>query len=193
MRTSLRLIPMLLLLSATPLAAQEGGLMDINEGLMIWTVLIFLIVLAVLYRAAFPKILGAVEAREEKIRDLLESAARDREEAEKALAEQKRELEETRAKVQEMVAEGRTAGERVREEISAEARQQADELLARARRDVRAEMEKARAELRNEAAEIAIAAASKLLERNLDEEDNRRLVKEYLAEIETGRTTTVEV
>lgn len=167
--------------------------MDINEGLMIWTVLIFLIVLAILYRAAFPKILGAVEAREEKIRTLLEEAARDREEAEKALAEQKKQLEETRATVQELVAEGRTAGERVREEIAAEARQQADELLARARRDVRAEMDKARDDLRDEAVELAMAAASKLLERNLNEEDNRRLVKEYLADIETGRSVVAEV
>lgn len=183
MRTILRLIPMLLL-TATPAAAQEGGLLEINSGLMVWTVLIFLLVLGILYRTAFPHILGAVEAREAKIRDLIAEAEKDREEARIALEEQKKELEETRAKVHEMVAEGKTAGEKIREDIVGEARKQADELLARTRRDVRQELERAKGELRVEAVDIAIAAASKLVERNLDEEDNRRLVKEYLADIE---------
>lgn len=183
MRTILRLIPMLLL-TATPAAAQEGGLLEINSGLMVWTVLIFLLVLGILYRTAFPHILGAVEAREAKIRDLIAEAEKDREEARIALEEQKKELEETRAKVHEMVAEGKTAGEKIREDIVGEARKQADELLARTRRDVRQELERAKSELRVEAVDIAIAAASKLVERNLDEEDNRRLVKEYLADIE---------
>ena len=187
MHKSLRLTALLLLVSANPAFAQEdGGLLAVDPGLMIWTVIIFLLVLAILYKAAYPHILGAVEAREAKIRQLLAEAARDREEAKEALAEQTRQLEETRARVQELVAEGRTAGERMREDILADARRQADELLSRARRDVRQELEGAVEELRAEAVDIALAAASKLVQRNLDEEDNRRLVREYLAEIERG-------
>lgn len=187
MRTSLRLLPLLLFLTATPVIAQEGGLLDINEGLMVWTVLVFLLVLGILYKAAFPHILGAVEAREAKIRELLEQAERDREEARLALEEQSRQFEETRAKVQEMVAEGKGAGERVRDEIIADARRQADELLARTRRDVRQELDRALEELRHEAVEIALAAASKLIQRNLDQEDNRRLVRDFLTDVEESR------
>ncbi|MEX2582077.1 MAG: F0F1 ATP synthase subunit B [Gemmatimonadota bacterium] len=188
MHTSLRLTALLLLVTAKPAFAQEGGLLDINTGLMVWTVLIFLLVLGILYKAAFPHILGAVEAREARIRELLEEAARDREAAQAALAEHTKQLEETRARMQELVVEGRTAGERVREEIIAEARSQADEILARGRRDVRQELDTAMQELRRETVELAIAAASKLVDRNLDAEDNRRLVRDYLADLESGQT-----
>ena len=84
-----------LLFAATPLLAQEhaaeegGGLLSINPGLTIWTIVIFLIVLAILTKAAYPKILGAVEARERHIAELTEAAERDRAEA-AALADENR-------------------------------------------------------------------------------------------------------
>jgi F-type H+-transporting ATPase subunit b len=187
--TALRLQPLLLLGSATPLMAQEGGLLSVSGGLMFWTTVTFVIVLVVLWKMALPPILSAVEAREKQIRELLVQAESDRESAKSMLAEQTKQLEETRAKVQELVAEGRSAGEKIREDIVADGRRQADELLARSRRDVRQELDRALQELRGEAVEIALAAATKLVERNLDDEDNRRLVRQYLADI-SGDTAT---
>lgn len=180
MQTTLRLALLLLAVTATPAVAQEGGLMEINSGLMVWTVIIFLLVLLILYKAAYPHILGAVEAREARIRQLIEEAETDREAARVALEEQTRQLQETRAQVQELVAEGKAAGERVREEMLAEGRRHAEEITGRARRDARQEMENALQELRVEAVDIALAAATKLVERNLDEDDNRRLVQAFL-------------
>lgn len=184
-RNSLRLLPLLLTGTATPaFAAEGGGLLAPSAGLTFWTIVTFVIVLVILWKAALPPILGAVEAREQEMRELLDAAARDRAAAEAALADQTQQLEQTRSRVQELVAEGRTAGERVRDEIIADARRQSDEMLERARRDVRLELDKAVGELRTTAVDLAIAAASKLVERNLDEEDNRRLVREYLAAVE---------
>jgi F-type H+-transporting ATPase subunit b len=183
---ALRLLPLLALGSASPaFAAENGGLLDPNTGLTAWTIIVFLIVLAVLWKAALPPIIGAVEAREQQIRDLLAAAARDRQEAQEALEQQTRELEETRSRVQELVAEGRASGERMRDDIVADARRHAEEIATRARREVRQELDRALQELRAEAVDLAIAAASKLIERNLDDEDNRRLVREYLAAIES--------
>lgn len=181
MLRSLRWTAILSLLVASPALAQEkGGLLSLNSGLMFWTVAIFLVVLAILYKAAYPYILGAVEAREARIRELLAAAKDDREEAQSLLAEQRRQMDEVRQRTQEALAEGRAAGERLREEILAQARREQAELLERTRRDVGREMETALAQLRAETVEIAIAAAGKLLERNLDAEDNRRLVRDYL-------------
>ena len=180
----MRLVAPLMLLAATPAYGQEGGLLDINSGLMVWTVLIFLIVLGVLYKAAFPHILGAVEARERHIQELIEAAQRDRAEAQTLLEEQKRERDSTRAQVHEMLAEGRSAAEHLREEILTEARREQQELIARTQRDIHQEMESALAALRAETVDVAIAAASKLIERNLNEADNRRLVTEYLASVD---------
>jgi F-type H+-transporting ATPase subunit b len=188
---SLRLVPLLVFGSATPAFGAEAGLLSPNVGLTFWTIVTFLIVLVVLWKLALPPILGAVEAREQQIRELLAAAARDRQEAQDALDQQNRQLEETRTRIHELVAEGKTAGERARDEIIAAARAQAEEIGARARREVRQELGRALEELRSEAVEIALAAASKLVERNLDDEDNRRLVREYLADIDSTRPTAV--
>src|SRR5688572_10094604 len=103
MRRSLIATTALLLGTAAPLFAAEGGgsLLSVNPGLTIWTIVIFLIVLVVLSRFAFPKILGAVEAREAHIRELTGAAERDRAEAAALLAENQRILDETRGRVQE--------------------------------------------------------------------------------------------
>jgi F-type H+-transporting ATPase subunit b len=188
MPRSLRLTAILSLLVASPAFAQEekGGLLSIDTGLMVWTVGIFLLVLFFLYKFAYPHILGAVEAREQRIRELLAAAKENREEANALLQEQRRQMDEVRQRAQEALAEGRAAGERLRDEILAQARREQAELLERTRMDVGREMERALAELRAEAVEIAIAAAGKLLDRNLDAEDNRRLVREYLEQVDLG-------
>ena len=176
--------PLMLLLAATPAYGQEGGLLDINTGLMVWTVLIFLIVLAVLWRTAYPAILGAVEAREKHIQELIEAAQRDRAEAQTLLEEQRRERDAVRAQVQQLLAEGRSGAEKMREEILAEARREQQELLERSRREIDREMERSMAELRLQVVDLAIAAASKLVQRNLNEDDNRRLVREFVEQID---------
>jgi F-type H+-transporting ATPase subunit b len=65
-----------------------------------------------------------------------------------------------------------------------ETRKQQQDLLERARRDIDAEKAAALAELRREAVELTIAAASKVIEKNLDDQQNRRLVEQYLATLQ---------
>lgn len=193
MLRSLGLVALLTTLLTSPALAQEeeGGLLSVSGGLMIWTILIFLIVLAVLYKAAYPHILGAVEAREARIRELLDAAARDRQEAQAAREEQQRQLDEMRARVQEMMAEGRSSAERLREDLLAQARREQEEMLARTRREIQQEMERSLEQVRADAVDLAIAAASRLVERNLDDAENRRLVREYLAQVDEQRGAAV--
>jgi F-type H+-transporting ATPase subunit b len=183
----LRIVP-LLLLTATPLYAQESGPLDVNVGLMIWTVLIFVIVLIALGKFAWPSIIGAVEAREQHIRELIAGAEKDRAEAAQHVEEQRRALEETRARVQDALGEARSTGERMREEMVSSARREHEELMARARRDIDAERQNALESVRREAVDLALAAAEKLVQRNLSSEDNRRLVLDYLARAQVGGT-----
>lgn len=190
-RTPLRLVP-LALLAATSLLAQEGegaeaaapGPLDVNLGLMIWTIIIFVIVLVVLRKYAWPSILGAVEAREARIRELLSGAEKDRAAAAALLAEQEKQLAEARARVQEAFNEARTSAERMREEMMTAARREHEELLERARRDIAAERASALELLRRDAVDLALGAAERLVERNLNSEDDRRLVLEYLDRVE---------
>ena len=183
--SALALIPA----SAVPLLAQEheekGGLLSINTGLSAWTIIIFLIVFAILAKFAFPKILGAVEARERHLEDLATAAERDRAEAAALVEEHRRLVEETRGKVQEMMGEARNTAEKMRSELMEQARREHDELLARGRAEVANERAGMLEQVRRDAAELAMRAAEKLVRRSLDGDDNRRLVQEYLAQVTT--------
>ena len=178
----------------TPLAlvAQEhgeeaggGGLFDINVGLMIWTVIIFLTVLAVLWRFAFGPILAAVNAREEGIKNALEEARSRQAEAERLLEEHKAQLADARRQVQGILAEGREAGGRVQKEIEGKAREESEAILARARAEIGRERDAAVDVLRRETVDLALAAASKLLHQKLDGEQDRKLVTDYVDGLST--------
>ena len=187
MRRSLFLVPALVVLAASPLrAAEEGGnsLLMPNTGLSIWTIVIFLLVLAILSKFAFPKILGAVEAREAHIRELTEAAERDRAEAAALAEENRRLLEETRGRVQEALAASRTQTEQERARALEEARAEREALLARARQEIATERQNMAEAVRADAVELAMAAAQRLVQKNLDGEENRRLVLQFLAGVD---------
>jgi F-type H+-transporting ATPase subunit b len=164
----------------------EGGFtpFSINTGLVFWTILVFLILLALLWRLAWPAILKSVEERERRIQAQLDEAERARIEAARLLEERERGLAAARAEAQEIVTKARGLAEKERATLLAKARQEYEQLLARARTEIEAEKEKALVALRREAVELSIAAASRLIEARLDTEANRRLVMEYLASLE---------
>ena len=87
------------------------------------------------------------------------------------------------------MARAKAVADKERETLLAKARQEYEQLLERARQEIGAEKEKAIEALRREAVDLSIAAASKLLEAQLDSETNRKLVMEYLAQLEAGRTS----
>ena len=190
MRKSTTLIAMQLLL-ALPVAAQDepkSNLLKPDAGLMFWTVVIFLLLFAILAWKAYPAILGAVEAREKALNDALESAKKDREAAAAALAEQQKKLEQTREEAQKLIAEGRAAGDKVRVDVIAQAKAEHDAMLERARAEIQAERDRAVLELRREAVELAVRGASKVLEKNLDDAANRKIVDDYLASIPAAKS-----
>jgi len=180
-------MPIFTLLAQAGEAAPKGPF-AINPGVSIWTLVVFLLLLGALAKWAWPAILKAVEEREKKIQAQLDQAEQANREAQRVLAVYQQQLAAARNEAQELVAAGRQAAEKVREEIVAKARAEHEELIARARREIVAEREKAVAELRGEAVELSLAAASKVLERHLDSEADRRLVRDYLDSLRTTRT-----
>jgi F-type H+-transporting ATPase subunit b len=179
----------LLAAMASPVLAQEPAaestnLLEPHAGLMLITLLIFAVLLFVLSKYAFPPILAAVEERERKLEEAIEGAKRDREEAARLLEEHRLQMEQARAEAQRMIGEGRAAGEKLRGEMLEQTRQQQEELLERARRELGIERDRAIAALRREAVELAIVGASKVIEKNLDDQANRRLVETYLGSLD---------
>lgn len=176
-------------LSATPLLAQEGEKVDLlspNAGVMFWTLIIFVVLLVILSRYAFKPLTAAVEAREKHLEEMIQSAKADRDEAARLLAEQQKALDASRADAQRVVAESRITAEKLRNEMMEQTKVQQRELLDRARGEIDNERKRAITDLRREAVDLALAGASKLVERNLDDQTNRKIVESFLASAPVG-------
>jgi F-type H+-transporting ATPase subunit b len=161
------------------------GPLTVEPGLMIWTVVVFVALLAILKKFAWPALLGAVEARERALEEQLAEAERNRAEAAQLLAQHEKLLAEGRAAAHGLLAEARAAAEKERALAIEKTRQEQEELLERARRDIIAERERAVAELRREAVDLSLAAASKLIGERLNSDSDRKIVQEYLASLDT--------
>lgn len=186
MRPLLRSSLLVLAMPSLAAAAEGGGKVDLlspSGGVMFWTLLIFILLLVVLSRYAFKPLIAAVEARENALEAALASAQRDREAAAALLAEQQANLEASRADAQRYIAEGRATAEKLKASMLEETKAAQQELLDRARRDIEGEKVRAIAELRREAVDLALAGASKLIAKNLDDAGNRKLVEDFLASI----------
>lgn len=180
------MFPLLLLIqehAAEAAEAPKGGLLTPSGGLMFWTLIIFVVLLFVLSRAAFKPMLAAVEAREKALEDAIASAKADREAAAKLLAEHQSQLDQARGEAQKLIAEGRSVGDKIRADMIEETRGQQQEMLERARREIESEKDRAIADLRREAVELAIAGAGKVIEKNLDDASNRQIVESFLSSI----------
>lgn len=173
---------------AAAVAEQGGTPFDINPGVAIWTLVVFVVLLVILARTAWPAILKTVEEREKKIQAQLDDAAKANAEAQRVLAVYQQQLAAAREEAGAIVAAGRQAGQRLRDDLVAKGRSEQEELLVRARREIGLEKDKALGELRREAVELSIAAASKVIERNMDNDTDRRLVQDYLDHLESSHS-----
>ena len=165
---------------------EESGsfLVSPNLGLMIWTLLAFLVTLYLLRRLAFPRIAEALDKRQRAIEDSIDTAARTRAEADALLAEYRERLREARTQAEEIVARARKAAENAEREGLDKARIKREELMDQTRRDIQAETRRAIQELRNGVADLTVLATEKVTRKTLDEDDQRRLVDEALREVD---------
>lgn len=158
-------------------------MLDVNPGLILWTILTFLILLVILRKLAWTPLLGALTAREENIRTTLEETARAQDEARRLLEENRRQLAEAEAQAQRVIREGREMGERVRAEILEKAQASSRALVDQAREEIRREKDAALGQLRSEVADLAVMAAGKIIDANLDPARHRALVDAALREL----------
>ncbi|HYW33148.1 MAG TPA: F0F1 ATP synthase subunit B [Gemmatimonas sp.] len=183
-------------LFAAPAFAQEHGaeaasgppnLLAPQVGLMFWTLVIFAILLIVLSKYAFKPLFQSVEEREKALEDAIEGAKRDRAEAAELLAQQRALLEAGRADAQKFIADSRSVAEKMRAEMLAETKHQQESMLDGARRSIEGEKLAAIAQLRRESVDLAIAGASRVIEQNLDNTNNRRIVETFLSSLDGAK------
>ena len=164
----------------------SGGsfLVQPDVGLMVWTLLVFLISGWILKKKAFPLIAASLDKRQRLIEESLETAATTKAEAEELLAEYRERLKEARGQAEEILARARKAADTVEHETIEDARKRREELLAQTKRDIEAETRRAIQEIRREVADLTILATEKVTRKTLTEADQKRLVEEALAELD---------
>ncbi|HEX2111462.1 MAG TPA: F0F1 ATP synthase subunit B [Gaiellaceae bacterium] len=175
---------------ATIVLAQEengGSLIDVVPGLMVWTVLTFLIVLFVLRRVAFGRIQRLIDQRRERIREALDEADKAREEARQLRELTAQEREEARQERDRLLEESRRQGQeqlrRAREEAAADLERRLEEN----RRALEAENRKLHEQIRRDVVELTLLASEKVTRKSLDEDDQRRLIDETIADLDVKR------
>jgi F-type H+-transporting ATPase subunit b len=160
-----------------------GGLIEINASLVV-QVVNFLILLVVLYRFVYKPLLGTLEARSSAIKQQLAEAQAAREAAQRQLVEFEAKLTASQAEAQAARERAIREAAELRERLTAEARQEAGRLVESARAEIEQDVRRARAELRREVAALAVTIAERLIQKNVQAEDQERLVQDALARLD---------
>lgn len=158
-------------------------MLDLDPGMIIWTWITFFLVLIILYKIALKPILGTIESREKSIRDDLEKAQKQRDEAEALLERHRQMMSGAEAEAQKMIKESQSLAEKARQEILEKARQESNKLVDKARAEIEHQKDSALASLRAEVADLAIGAAEKIILQTLDEDKQKQVVDEYIKTI----------
>ncbi len=165
----------------------NNPLIQPDPGLFIWTIVTFLVLLALLAKFAWRPLLQALESRQERIRKSLEDAERARQELERLQQESAKIMRQARIEAESIVTQTRADAERLREELKQKAKDEADNILRNAQQQIQLQTRQAIQQIRHEVADIAVLLTSKLLERNIAKEDNKRLIDDTLKQIEVTK------
>lgn len=166
-------------MSTFVLGAEIAGV-HFNGGDILFQLFIMIILLALLKKFAWGPLMGIMKQREDYITNEIEAAEKSREESNKLLEEQKELLKEARLEAQNMIENSKKHGDNQRQEIIATAREEAERLKELARIEIEQQKEQAVAALREQVATLSVLIASKVIEKELNEEDQQKLINDYI-------------
>jgi F-type H+-transporting ATPase subunit b len=155
-----------------------------DPGLYIWTIVTFLILLALLARFAWRPLLDALEKRQQAIRSSLDDARKAKEELARLQAESARILAEARTEAANIISSTRSDVARFADEMKQKARADAEAVVKNAQREIDTQTNRAIETIRREAIDLSIAVASKILRREITPADNQRLVDDTIREMQ---------
>ncbi|HYQ77635.1 MAG TPA: F0F1 ATP synthase subunit B [Solirubrobacterales bacterium] len=184
-----------------PLAAEaaehgeeSGGsfLVSPGLGLMIWTLVLFLITMWVLSKVAFPKIQEALDKRAATIAESIDAAERQRKESDELLSEYRARLAEAREQADDIMVRARKSAETAEAEAAAAGKEKREELVEAAKRDIEAETRRSLDQIRQEVADLTVLATERVTRKSLNDEDQKRLVEEALSEVDFSTLSGAE-
>ena len=164
----------------------DNPLVQPDPGLFIWTILTFLVLLGLLAKFAWGPLLKALDERQEAIRTSLDDADQARQELERLQQDSAQIIAEARNEAQSIVAKSGAEAETVREDLKRKAKEEAEALVRGAQHQIQLETARAVQQIRHEVVDLSLAVASKLIRKNLTQEDNDALIQDSLTQIEAS-------
>jgi F-type H+-transporting ATPase subunit b len=171
------------LIAAASAEGGGGGLADVNFGLTIWTIVLFGLFAAVLAKFGWGPLLRSIEEREKGIRSAVEGAQKAQAEALALIAQQKEILQQARREREELIKQAMEEAQQMRTTLMAQARADSEQLLQRAKEQIERDTKAALQKLRAEVADLAVAAAGKIVVSSLTPEAQRKLVEEFIQKL----------
>ena len=168
-------------------AEHSGGWLDkwltIDAGLLLWTIVTFMVLLLVLRWKAWGPLMSAMDARAKKIVESLEKAEQVTSDAEKQAEKNEAILNEARKEAQDIVSKAREAGDKLKNKLEADGKSQHDSLLEKAKEQINAEKQKALNEIKTTVVDVALEASEKVIKRNLNNEDNKKMIEDTINQL----------
>jgi F-type H+-transporting ATPase subunit b len=164
----------------------NNPLVQPDPGLYIWTIATFLVLAGLLAKFAWRPLLAAMAARQDAIRKSLDEARQAKQELERLNAESARILAQARTEAESILNATRSDASKFREELMQKARADAAGAAKAAERQIELEKTRALQEIRQEAVNLSVTIASKLLQRNVSKDDNLRLIEDTFKQIESS-------
>jgi F-type H+-transporting ATPase subunit b len=161
-------------------------MLKFDPGLIIWTILIFLLLVALLRKLAWKPLLDALEERTRRIKDSLDKAEAAKQAAEQARTEYETMMAKARQESQELIAKSRKTAEATREEIITKAQIESEQLTQRVKKEIDLARQKALDEIKHTAAELSINIATRIIGKSLGAKDHQELIRQALSEIQTS-------
>ncbi len=165
----------------------DNPLVQVDPGLFIWTIVTFLVLLGLLAKFAWGPLLKALDERQEIIRKSLHDADQATQDLKRLHQESAQIIAAARADAQSIVAKSRVAADTVREDLKQKAKEEADALVRGAQRQIQLETARAVQQIRHEVVDLSLAVASKLIKKNLTQEDNDALIQDSLTQIDASQ------
>jgi len=166
----------------------NNPLVQTDPGLFIWTIITFLVLLALLAKFAWTPLLVALETRQNAIRKSLDDAQQAKEELERLHLESSQIIQRARVDAEAIISQSRSDGDRLREELRQKARAEAEHIVKNAERQIQLETSRALEQIRHEAIDLSVMIASKIIQRNISKEDNEKLIDQALEQVDTRKT-----
>ena len=163
-------------------------LVKFDPGLAIWTIFTFLVLVALLSKFAWKPLMLMLDTRQESIKKSLADADTAKRELERLQEESSHIIRKARVEAESILSKSSSDAEKLREEMKVKAKAEADAIVKESQRQIEIETGRALRQIRSEVADLSIAIASKVIQRNVSKEDNSRLIEDTLKQIDSGRS-----